>query len=142
MELSPELADWIESQMIGGQSQAEIARALFVDPGDLSRTLSATDERAQRFARARAASAEAWLDRGLTVIGSSLQRNGPIDPTAARAYAQECARRAAIRNPQYRDKQDHTLTGPDGGPIEHKTYSRVEFVVVDPKAPAPDATGD
>lgn len=141
MEASPELIDWILAEMTSGQSQAEIARALNVQPSRVSTWLSADEATSKRSAHARAASAEAWLDRGLSAIESSLRKSGPVDPGAARAYAQECARRAAIRNPQYRDKQDHTLSGPDGGPIEHKTYSRVEFVVVDPKAPA-DAPGD
>ena len=49
-------------------------------------------------------SAEAWLDKGLAKIESSMSKSGDVDPSAARAYAQECARRAAIRNPIYKDK--------------------------------------
>ncbi|MEI6569782.1 MAG: hypothetical protein WCR20_24105 [Verrucomicrobiota bacterium] len=55
-------------------------------------------------ARAREKSAEAWLDRGLSVIESALRKTGGVDAGAARAYAQECARRASIRNSKYRDK--------------------------------------
>jgi|SRR6185312_7937005 len=49
-------------------------------------------------------SAEAWLDRGMQPLQEALKRGSDIDVNAARAYAQECARRAAIRNPAYRDK--------------------------------------
>ena len=54
--------------------------------------------------KARKDSAEAWLDKGLAVITSSLLKSGDIDPAAARAYAHECARRAGVRNPVYKDK--------------------------------------
>jgi hypothetical protein len=76
------------------------------------------EEIAEESARARESSAEAWLDRGLAVIASSLQKTGDIDPSAARAYAQECARRAAIRNPRYRDNSKVEVTGKDGGPVQ------------------------
>jgi transcriptional regulator with XRE-family HTH domain len=105
-----------------GDSQAEIARDLGVSASVLSGFLN-REENAERSARARQASAEAWLDKGLAVISSSLPRRGDVDPAAARAYAQECARRAAIRNPAYRDKVDQTVSGPNGGPI--KTESTV-----------------
>jgi hypothetical protein len=42
----------------------------------------------------------------MDTLEQALRRDSGIDSTAARAYAQECARRAAIRNPQYRDKVD------------------------------------
>jgi len=91
------------SKIENGHSQAEIARALKVDAGDLSRWLN-RPENIQRSANARIGSAEAWLDRGLDTIASALDKQGGIDASAAKAYAQECARRAALRNPAYRDK--------------------------------------
>lgn len=39
------------------------------------------------------------------------------DSGAARALAQEYARRAAIRNPAYREKTGVEITGAAGGPI-------------------------
>ena len=79
------------------------------------------------------------LDKGLAVIEASFPKGlGGIDASAARAYAQECARRAAIRNPQYREKRDNTLSVPDGGPVGIK-FDAITFTVVDPKR---DATGD
>lgn len=87
-----------------GDSQADIARTLGITPGRLSQILSADDETHKRSARARLASAEAWLDKGLAVVESALHKTGDIDASAAKAYAQECARRAALRNPLYRDK--------------------------------------
>ena len=47
-----------------------------------------------------------------------MSKKGDVDPSAARAYAQECARRAAIRNPKYRDKMTTEIQGKDGAPIE------------------------
>lgn len=76
---------------------------------------------------ARGESAEAWLDKGLSTIGSALSKDGGIDAGAARAYAQECARRAAIRNPAYRDKQDINHGGQAGNPVE---FTKIERVIV------------
>ena len=108
-----------------GESQAEIAKALKVDAGELSRWLN-SDAHAQRSARAREASAESWLDRGLEAVRSSLKKKGAVDPSAAKAFAQECARRAALRNPRYVEKTAHEFSGPNGGPIDN--VLRVEFV--------------
>lgn len=88
-----------------GESQNDIARSLGVSQGSLSAWMDSPSH-LDRSARARQLSAEAWLDRGLECIATALRKDGGIDASAARAYAQECARRAAIRNPQYRDKVD------------------------------------
>jgi transcriptional regulator with XRE-family HTH domain len=106
----------ILEQMEAGKSQTEIAEKLSIGIATLSTFLN-RDENADRSARARQSSAEAWLDKGLAVIKSSLRKDGEIDASAARAYAQECARRAAIRNPQYREKLDQQITGPGGSPL-------------------------
>jgi transcriptional regulator with XRE-family HTH domain len=106
--------DNVLAQIEDGRSQAEIARGLGITPGRLSQLLSADEDIAKRSARARTYSAEAWLDRGLEVIEAALDRSSGKDANAARAYAQECARRAAIRNPQYRDKQDVDLNAKVG----------------------------
>ena len=103
--------DEIIQRIESGESYSDIARSLSVNVSTVWRWCEADDETAQRSARAREKSAESWLDRGLAVIESSLSKSGDVDPSAARAFAQECARRAAIRNPQYRDKQDVALSG-------------------------------
>lgn len=126
MQMSQPLADWVIDRIESGESQADIAKALCVSPATLCVSIgkwcddsnvddATRSERAKLFARARLASAEAWLDRGLTVLHGALDK-GPnsYDASAARAYAQECARRAAIRNPAYRDKADVTLANPPG----------------------------
>lgn len=105
-------------RIMDGESQAEIARSIGLSPARISELLSANAEIAERSARARSISAEAWLDRGLAVIESSLKKEDGIDASAAKAYAQECARRAAIRNPAYSDKQRHEVTGADGGAMK------------------------
>ena len=116
-----DVIDRIES----GESQASIARSLGVGVATLSGRLN-LPENAERSARARANSAEAWLDKGMDVLESALDKTGTIDASAARAYAQECARRAAIRNPQYRDTNKTEITGANGGAIE--TVSRIELI--------------
>lgn len=137
--MSPEILDWIESQTINGVSQTELARQLGVAQSTIHEWTTRDAATVDRFARAREKSAEAWLDKGLAVIEASFPKGiGGIDASAARAYAQECARRAAIRNPQYREKRDNTLSGPDGGPVGIK-FDAITFTVVDPKR---DATGD
>lgn len=93
-----------------GDSQAEIARSLGVSPALVSMWLN-KPEHAERSARAREASAESWLDRGLDVLERALDKTGTTDATAAKAYAQECARRAAIRNPKYVEKTAHQHSG-------------------------------
>lgn len=92
-----------------GQSYVEIAKELGCSRPTLYKVMNAHDEEQARkggvdtSARARQSSAEAWLDRGLRELERSLDRSSGIDPSAARAYEQACARRAAIRNPAYRD---------------------------------------
>lgn len=93
-----------------GESQAEIAASLNVSPALLSSWLNA-EERAERSARAREMSAESWLDRGLKALEAALDKQGNTDASAAKAYAQECARRAAIRNPRYVEKTAHEHSG-------------------------------
>ena len=107
--------DAVLDHIMDGESQAEIARSLGITPGRLSQLLSADEGIAKRSAFARSMSAEAWLDRGLEAVASAMDKTGNIDASAARAFAQECARRAAIRNPSYSDKQRHEVTGADGG---------------------------
>ncbi|SRR5213593_2044801 len=80
-----------------------------------------SEQAIQRSARAMRQSAEAWLDRGMRVLQDALDKKGNVDPTAARAYAIECARRAAIRNPQYRERNHVELSGKDGGPMQSES---------------------
>jgi hypothetical protein len=110
MALSEQQLERVLTRIASGESQASIARSLEIDAGNLTRELQRDDDVIQRSARARLDSAEAWLDKGLAVIESALDKRGTVDATAARAYAQECARRAAVRNPAYRDKVDTNIT--------------------------------
>lgn len=116
----------IWSRIESGDSQAEIARDLGVVPSTLSELLN-KPEHAERSARARELSAEAWLDRGLRALEEAPADSNEI--ARARAIAQECARRAAIRNPRYSEKRVHEVSGPNGGAIPQ----RIEVVVIDPK---------
>lgn len=109
------LADRIED----GESFADIAASLQMCTRSLMNWLN-LEHNYPIYARAREASAEAWLDRGLNVISSALPKDGGIDASAARAYAQECARRAGIRNERYRDKTQTEITGANGGAIQHE----------------------
>ena len=94
-----------------GESQRDIVAGLGMSVMGLNRWLHANADHALQSARARSESAEAWLDKGLAAIESSMSKSGDVDPHAARAYAQECARRAAIRNPQYRERTSVDVTG-------------------------------
>lgn len=120
-EVQAAVNGWIIERIYEGDSQADIARTLQRSTGCVSMWLDCDPATVERSARARAASAEAWLDKGIEMV-----RNAIFDPSfkgegmdagAARAYAQECARRAAIRNPAYREKTGVEITGKDGGPI-------------------------
>ncbi len=108
-----------------GESQREIAAIFGVAVSTLNEHLN-KPENAERSARARSISAESWLDRGLAYV---LDEN--IDPARARIVAQECARRAAIRNPAYRESSKTELTGANGGPV---AFQAVERLIVDSKA--------
>src|SRR5205823_5365885 len=98
------------SRIEQGHSMTEIAESLGTDVSQLCRYLDRSEQAIQRSARAMRRSAEAWLDRGLRAVQDALDKKGNIDPSAARAYAQECARRAAVRNPAYRERAGVELT--------------------------------
>ena len=100
-----------------GETQRELSKSIKVSIGALNAWLN-RDAHAKRYQQAKEASAEAWLDRGLEAIEGALKIKGAKnDAQAARAYAQECARRAALRNPKYIEKTAHEHSGPGGGPI-------------------------
>lgn len=112
----------IWSRIESGDSQAEIAKDLGITHGRLSQILNKDEETANRSARAREMSAEAWLDRGLRTLEEAPADSNEI--ARARAIAQECARRAAIRNPRYSEKRVHEVSGPNGGPIKTEEVTR------------------
>lgn len=84
-----------------GETQREIASDIGITAGELAVWMN-KPAHAERSARARSISAEAWLDRGLDAMMTA--ESDPSEIARARAIEQHCARRAAIRNPQYRDK--------------------------------------
>ena len=96
----------ILSQIRDGKSHREISAGLGVDHSTLCGWLSQPDI-INHSARAMLESAEAWLDRGLHAIEST------EDAHRGRYIAQECARRAGIRNLHYRDRMsiDAKLAG-------------------------------
>jgi transcriptional regulator with XRE-family HTH domain len=103
--------------VLDGKTYREIGDQFGVNASTVCRWLNADDVASQQSARAREESAEAWLDRGLGYLERALDRDGGLDAGAARALAQECARRAAVRNPRYRDKSETTLKGDPDNPI-------------------------
>lgn len=111
MPATPEQIDDILTRIEKGESEADIESAIGVARSTFRHWLTLTPELVARSARAKEASAESWLDRGLDPLRKALQKDSGIDPSAARAYAQECARRAAIRNPAYRDKTSTEVSG-------------------------------
>lgn len=82
-----------------GKTYSEIARQYGISSSTLSDWLN-KPEVAEQSARALAASAEAWLDRGL----EELEKSSAKGAHRARYIAQECARRAGIRNMHYRER--------------------------------------
>ncbi|MGL4232005.1 MAG: helix-turn-helix domain-containing protein [Casimicrobium sp.] len=117
MPATPELLDQIIDLIEDGNSYPEVAQIVGVSLKTVKRYLTADDDIKARAAIARMQSAEAWLDKGVEVLQSALSKSGDIDASAAKSLAQEYARRAAIRNPQYRDKQDVSLANPDGSAL-------------------------
>jgi len=107
-----------------GLTYDEIAKQMGVARSTLLGKLDEAD--ASAHANARSSSAESWLDRGLMKLEEALDKESGVDSSAARAYEQACARRAALRNPQYREKQQHEHSGKDGAPIE--TVTKVVLV--------------
>ena len=107
--LTPEAMDKVLQMIESGMRQLEIAQEFHVSKPSLNAYLN-SDAYADRSARARLESAEAWLDKGLQAIKDAMDKSSGLDATAARAYAQECARRAAIRNPRYNERLSVDLT--------------------------------
>lgn len=91
-----------------GVSMTEIANELGCNVGSLSRWLHADPQRSARATSVMTESAESWLDRGLQALTEAASDNAEIQ--RARAIEQHCARRAAVRNPLYRDKVDVSLS--------------------------------
>jgi len=105
----------ILSRIRAGESQSEIAQGLGVHVATLNRYLNDA-ERAIETDAAKRDSAEAWLDRAMAELEQAKGKDN-AEVTRAKAVAQECARRAGIRNPRYSEKQQVELSGPDGGPV-------------------------
>jgi len=101
--------DAICERIESGESQSEISQSLGFDKSHLTRWINRDPQRSARAQAAREASAEAWIDRGIARLDQACDKLSGIDPTAARAYAQECARRAAQRNPKYRETTETRL---------------------------------
>lgn len=110
MAIHPDKADEILDRIMDGDSMTEIAKDIGTSKTSLLRYLT-SPELADRSARAKEESAEAWLDKGLEAVRAAMDKSSGLDSNAARAYAQECARRAAIRNPRYRDSSKVELSG-------------------------------
>lgn len=116
------------TQIESGISQREIAEGYDIAPSALSAFLN-LPENSERFARARESSAEAWLDRGLKAVEDAPPSKEEI--ARARAIAHECARRAAIRNPKYRDKPDAEVNVTVNTLTEEQVDARIRNLLPD-----------
>jgi len=96
-------------QIEAGRAQTEIAKDLRIHVSGLNRWLHADPHRSARVQIAMRDSAEAWVDRGMQYLLDAPSDNAEIQ--RARALEQTCARRAAIRNPRYRDNVSVEHTG-------------------------------
>lgn len=106
--------DYVFERIEGGMSFSELAPTLNCTVATLRRALTATPELIARLETTRTFSAEAWLDKGIDAVKQAMNKDSLVDATAARAFASECARRAAIRNPLYRDKAETTINAGTG----------------------------
>ena len=98
--------DVICSRISEGEDDGTIAASLGMARTQL-RDWIQSREHDKKVGSARENSAEAWLDKGYSVLQSALSKESGIDGGVAKSIAQECARRAAIRNHKYRDKVAH-----------------------------------
>lgn len=90
-----------------GESQSEILTSLGVSVGTFYRWLNGDSERTARAAKARTASAEGWMDRGLKELEAIPKNGTKAEIARARELVQHCRKMAAIRNPTaYGDKLD------------------------------------
>jgi len=96
--------DHILDLIYAGQSQTEIARNLNISVASLNGYIHSRPEWSARAKQVYQESAESWIDRGHAYLVEAASDNAEIQ--RARALEQHCARRAAIRNPRYRDKVD------------------------------------
>lgn len=113
-----------------GETQRELAASIGVGIGTLVAWLH-LPEHEKRYEQAKLASAEAFLDLGFEAVKAALPKSSKTDATAARAFAQECARRAALRNPRYVEKTAHEHSGPNGGPMQ---VTEIRRTIVDPRS--------
>lgn len=115
------IVDYACDRIHEGDSFKEIGTMLGMTQGRISQIMGRDEATANRSARAKAASAEAWLEKGRQAVFDAMSdpsyKGEGTDSGAARAYAQECARIAAIRNPAFREKTGVELSGPGGAPI-------------------------
>lgn len=117
MATRPPVATLLE-QIRDGKTYRELGTEYGVSHGTICNWLAEADQSVR--AQALLDSAEPWLDKGIAYLESALSKESGIDAGAARALAQECARRAAIRNPRYRDNTKVELSGDPERPIEQK----------------------
>lgn len=114
--------DAVAASIENGLTQREIAAEAGCDPMTLNRWLHANPLRSARARAAMAASAEAWLDRGLAAAESATDL---MEVARSRVIAQECARRAAVRNPAYRDKVDHAHISSGTVTVQHLSRAQL-----------------
>jgi len=101
--------DTILDLIYAGQSQTEIARNLNISVASLNTYIHSRPEWSARAKQIYQESAESWIDRGHAYLVEAPSDNAEIQ--RARALEQHCARRAAIRNPRYRDNVSVEHTG-------------------------------
>ena len=101
--------DHILDLIYAGQSQTEIARNLNISVASLNGYIHSRPEWSARAKQIYQESAESWIDRGHAYLVEAASDNAEIQ--RARALEQHCARRAAIRNPRYRDNVSVEHTG-------------------------------
>jgi hypothetical protein len=118
--------DAVLAMIEDGKTQDELVAELGIGKGVLNTWLHAKPDRSARVRLAMTASAESLADRGLRELrdaGSSM-----AEIARGRALEQHWRWRAAIRNPQYRERTDHTVTGQVQHTVAALSMSQLEQI--------------
>ena len=109
-----------------GMTQAELADRFGVATSVLNGWMHAKPERSARVRAAMQASAEALADRGYAELAGAGDTMPAIQK--ARALEQHWRWRAAIRNPAYRERTDHTVTATMQHSVQTLSLAQLEQI--------------
>ncbi len=113
MALTPKNIEDICGKIANGQSLRAICRELGIAEATARYALKRTPEAFAQFARARELGFDALAEECLEI--SDMKE---LDPADRRVRIETRLKLLGKWSQRYGDKVDHTLTGPDGGPVQ------------------------